>query len=136
MLKFATLTDGKEVRGELQHVYYIPDIRHRLISGWEPRLSRNGLTLYDAKERLFARVPMKNNVYPVTLQTIYPDFGLITSEADVEVSDESLHERLERKCEHPLVAFGTGEGSEPIRIFDWHRRMGTSGTKIRGLSGP
>ena len=31
-LKFATVVDGKEVTGEFQSVYYIPDIHTRLIS--------------------------------------------------------------------------------------------------------
>ena len=42
-LKFATNSDGKEMKGEFHNVYYIPEIRHRLISvgklftqGWEP----------------------------------------------------------------------------------------------------
>jgi len=64
-LQFATYIDGNEARGEPESVYYIPEIRHRLISvgklfsqGWE-RLSCNGLTIYDTKERLVARAPMK-----------------------------------------------------------------------------
>ena len=95
------------MKGELHNVYYIPEIRHRLISvgklfsqGWEPRLSRNGFTLYDTKERMIAHATLKNGVYPLTLQTIYPDFGLFASEADAEVSDEELHERLEHGDEH------------------------------------
>ena len=122
-LQFATCIDSKEVRGEFHNVYYIPDIRHRLISvgklfsqGWEPRLSRNGLTLYDTKECLVVRAPMKNNVCPVTLKMIYPDFGLSTFEEDERVSDRLLHEHLEGK--HPLVAFSTEEGSEAISIFN------------------
>ena len=80
-LKFATFSDGKEMKGELHNVYYIPEIRHRLISvgklfsqGWEPRLSRNGFTLYDTKERMIAHATLKNGVYPLTLQTDPPRF--------------------------------------------------------------
>jgi len=130
-LKFATNTEGKEMKGELHNVYYIPDVRHRLISvgrlfsqGWEPRLSRNGFMLFDTKEHLIARAAMKNGVYPLTLQTIYPNFGLVAGEVDEEVSDEKLHERLEHEDEHPLSAFSTGEKSDAIGVYDWHRRMG------------
>jgi len=31
---------------------------------------------------------------------------------------------LEHQCEDPLVAFKTGEESNAISLFDWHRRMG------------
>jgi len=71
---------------------------------------------------------MKNNIYAVTLKTIYPDFSLSTVEEDEWVSDRLLHERLEGK--HPLVAFSTGEGSEAISLFDWHRRMGHRSMKM------
>jgi len=54
--------DGKEMRGKLQSVYYIPDIRHRLIfvdklfsQCSEPPLNRNGLSLDDTKAPTFER---------------------------------------------------------------------------------
>ena len=88
-LKFASRINGRQVKGELTNVYYIPEIHHWLISvgklfaqGWEARLSPNELTLYDANGRLVICAPMKNNVYLVTLQTVYPDFGLIAGEAN------------------------------------------------------
>jgi hypothetical protein len=127
-LKFATYTEGKEMKGELHNVYYIPDVRHWLISvgkhfsqGW---LSRNRFMLFDTNERLIARAAMKNGVYLLTLQTIYPDFGLVAVEVDEEVSDEKLHEHLEHEDEHPLSVFSIGEKSEAICVYDWHRSMG------------
>ncbi len=100
------------MKGELHSVYYIPDIRHRLISvgrlysqGWEPRLSRNGFTLYDTKERLISRATLKNGVYAPTL---HPDFSLVAGEVDAGVPDEELHERLEHEDEHPMSEFSIG----------------------------
>jgi hypothetical protein len=69
-LRFAAAgSNGQEVFGELPDVYYLPDIRTRLISvgqlfdqGWEPRLSRNGFAIYDKAEPLIIRVPKKNKV--------------------------------------------------------------------------
>ena len=124
-LKFATHVNGKETSGEIQNVYYVPNIHHRLISvgklfaqGWEPRLSRNGFALYDTQERLIARAASKNGVYPTTLQTIYPDFGLVAGEPDL--ADEALHQRLE----HGEKALVTGDKSDGNSVYDWHRSMG------------
>jgi len=70
-LKLTTYSDGKEINGESHNVYYMPEIRHRLISvgklfsqGWEPRLSRNGFMLSDTKERLIARDTLKSGGIP------------------------------------------------------------------------
>ena len=107
------------------------EIRHRLISvgklfsqGCEPHLSRNGFTLYDPKDQMITRATLRNGVSLLSLQTIYPDFGLITSKANAEVSDEELHERLQYGDEHPQSAFSTGEKSDAIGVYDWHRRIG------------
>ena len=128
-LKFATHVNGKETNGEILNVYYVPNIRHRLISigklfaqGWEPRLSRNGFALYDTQERLVARAASRNGVYPTTLHTIYPNFGLIAGTPDV--TDEALYLRLEHGDGNPMTAFSTGEKSDAIGVYDWHRRMG------------
>ena len=80
--------------------------------------------LYDTKERMIAHATLKKGVYPLTLQTIYPGFGLVASEVDAEVSDEQLHERLEHGVEHPLSAFSIGNKSDAIGVYDWHQRMG------------
>src|SRR5258706_14293527 len=60
-LKFATYINGKETNGELQNVYYVPNIHHQVIpvgmlflQGCEPHLSRNGLALYETKDGLIA----------------------------------------------------------------------------------
>ena len=126
-------------QGELHNVYYIPEIRHWLISvgkpspqGWVPRLRRIGFTLYDTKEHMIAHATLKNGVYPLTLQTIDPDFGLVVSEAVAEVSDEKLHEHLEHGDEYPLSAFSIGEKSDAIGVYDWHRRMERHGMKTIG----
>ena len=50
---------------------------------------------------------MKDNVYLVTLRTIYPNIGFGTCEEN-EVSDELVHERLGLRCKSPLVAFAAG----------------------------
>jgi hypothetical protein len=130
-LKFATQCNGKETKGELHNVYYILEIRHRFISvgklfsqGWEPRLSRNGFALYDTKERSVAHTTLRNGVYPLTLQTIYPHFGFVAGGADNEMLDEKLFERLENGDEYPPTAFSAGEKSDAISMYDWHRRMG------------
>ena len=73
---------------------------------------------------MIAHATLKNGAYTLTLQTIYPDFSLVASEADVEVSDEELHERLEHGDGHPLSAFSIGEKPDAIGVYDWHRRMG------------
>ena len=48
-LQFASYIRGRQVKGELTNIYYIPEIFHRCISvgklfaqGWEPRLSQKG----------------------------------------------------------------------------------------------
>ena len=109
------MVDGKQTKGELKDVYYLPDIRTRLISygklysqGWEPHIGRNGFMLRDQKGNLVIKVPMSNNTFTVTLRTTYPDHGLLARE-DSEVSDDLLHERLALKCEYPDTAFSTGE---------------------------
>ena len=39
-LKFATYTEGKEMKGELHNAYYIPDVRHGSfrLEGFSPRV--------------------------------------------------------------------------------------------------
>jgi hypothetical protein len=130
-LKFAMHFNGKEAKGELQNTYYIPELHHQLISvrkpfshGWEPQLSRNGFAVYDTKERLVTHTTLRNGRYPLTLQTIYPDFGLVADEADTEVLDEKLHECLENGDEYPLPALSVGKKWDMISAYDWHRRMG------------
>ena len=80
--------------------------------------------LHDSKERLIACVSLKNGIYPLTLRTIYPNFSLIANEADEGVSDDQLHERLGHGDQDLLRAFSTGERSDEISVYDWHRRMG------------
>ena len=63
---------------------------------------------------MIAHSTLKNGVYALTLQTIYPDFGLVASEADAEVSDEELHEHLEHRDEYPLSAFSINKKSDAI----------------------
>jgi len=74
--------------------------------GLEPRLSRNGFALYDTHERLIARAASKNGMYPTTLHTIYPDFGLIAGAPDI--TDEAPHRHLEHEDGNPISAFSTG----------------------------
>ena len=116
--------NGKETKGELQNVHYIPDVHIRLISigmlssqGWEPRLSRNSFALYDGTGSLILQVQMKNNVHSVTLRTIYPNFGFCTCIRN-EVSDEMVHERLEPRRKSPLAAFAAGGELKPVSLFD------------------
>ena len=80
--------------------------------------------LHDSKERLIACVSLKNGVYPLTLQMIYPNFSLITNEADEGVLDDQLHECLGHGDQDLLRAFSTGERLDEISIYDWHHRMG------------
>jgi hypothetical protein len=124
-LKFAAYVNGKETNGELQNVYYVPNIHHRLISigrlfaqGWEPRLSRKGFALYDAQDQLIARAASRNGIYPTTLTTIYPDLGLVASDPDL--TDEALQQHLEPGG----TAFSTEEKSNEVSLYNWHRRMG------------
>ena len=81
------------------------------------------------KERMIAHTTLKNGVYPLTFQTIYPDFSLVASEAAAKVSDEKLHEYLEHGDEYPLSAFGIGEKLDAISVYDWHRTIGHRSTK-------
>ena len=53
-------------------------------------------------------------MYPLTLQTIYLDFGLVASEGNAEVLDEELHKCLEHGDEYPLSAFSIDEKSDVI----------------------
>jgi len=77
---------------------------------------------------------MKNNVYLVTLPTIYPNIGFGTREENKE-SDELVHERLELRCKSPLVAFAAGEESKPVSLFNWHRWIGHRSMKaIAGMA--
>ena len=129
-LKFTSWVDGREKKAELKDVYYIPDIQTRLISygklllqGWEPHSGHNGFTLRDRKGDLIVKAPMSNNVFTVTLQTTYPNFGLSAHE-EREVSDDLLHKQLMLKYESPAIAFSTEEKEEPVSLFNWHRRMG------------
>jgi hypothetical protein len=131
-LKFTTVTNGKEVTGEFHSIYYIPNIHTHLISisklfsqGWEPCLSHNGFTLYDVKGHLIMQVLMKNEVYLVTLQTIYPKLSLSACKiGENETSDELLNSYLVHQHEDPLIVFSTGEEAKTISLFNWHRCMG------------
>jgi len=130
MLKFTTVVDGKQMKGELKDIYYLPDICTHLISygklysqGWEPHISCNGFTLRDQKGNLVIKVPMSNNTFTVTLQMTYPDHGLLACE-ESEVSDDLLHKCLALKCKYPDTAFSTGENKELVSLFNWHQRMG------------
>ena len=80
--------------------------------------------LYDPKEHLIACVSLKNGVYPLTLQTIYPNFSLIANETDEGVSDDQLHECLGHGDQDLWRVFSTGERSDEISVYDWHCRMG------------
>ena len=130
-LKFIATLNNKEVYGELVDVYYVPDSHTHLISfgrllsqGWDIRVSRNGLVLQDTKGHLVMDVPMKNYVFPMSLRTVYPSSSLLAYMESGEVTDQYLDERLETLGGDPLVAFSAGEKSEPISLYDWHRRMG------------
>jgi hypothetical protein len=86
-LKFNADVYGRQTIGELNDVYYIPDIGSRLISigklfsqGWEPRLSRNGFALFNKVGKLVLRAPAKDNTYTVTMSTIYPNVSLCAQE--------------------------------------------------------
>ena len=63
---------------------------------------------------MIAHSTLKNGIYTLTLQTISPDFGLVASEADAEVSDEELHKHLEHRDEYPLSSFSIDEKSDAI----------------------
>ena len=47
------------------------------------------------KEPMITHATLNNGIYPLTLQMIYPDFGLVAREANAEASDEKLHKCLE-----------------------------------------
>ena len=72
------------------------------------------------KECMIAHATLKNGVYPLTFQTIYPDFSLVASEATAKVLDKKLHEYLEHGDENPLSAFSISEKSDVISVYDWH----------------
>jgi len=96
------------------------------LSPLEPRLSRNGFVLYDTHERLIARAVSKNGMYPNTLHTIYPDFGLIAGAPDI--TDEALHRRLEHEDGNPITAFSTGRNQarlDPSRGKSYEGWLGT-----------
>ena len=128
-LKFTANVYGRETVGELNDVYYIPDIGSRLISigklfsqGWEPRLSRNGFALHDKGGKLVLRAPAKSNTYTVMMKTIYPVVSMTAIED--EGANESLHEHLGLACNNPPTALHPREGKESVSLYDWHRRMG------------
>ena len=81
-------------------------------------------TPYNMKEHMIALATLKNGVYPLTFQTIYPDFSLVASEADVKVLSEKLLKYLEHRDEHPLSAFSIGKKLDAISAYDWHQMMG------------
>lgn len=65
---------GRDTKGELQDVYYIPDNQTRrtsyselFLQGWQPHLGRSSFTLHDWKGDLITDEPMSNNVFTVTL---------------------------------------------------------------------
>ena len=58
---------------------------------------------------MIAHTTLKNGVYPLTFQTIYPNFSLVASEAVVKVS---------------LSVFSIGKKSDVISVYDWHQTMG------------
>ena len=69
---------------------------------------------YNTKECMITHATLKNGVYPLTFQTIYPDFSLVVSEAAAKVS---------------LSAFSIGEKLDVISVYDWHQTMGHRSTK-------
>jgi hypothetical protein len=79
-LEFSTMTNGTQTTGNLRGVYYIQDIYMRLISlgklfakGWDPRLSRGEITLYDESGKVIFHALMKDDAYPAMLRAMYPD---------------------------------------------------------------
>ena len=66
------------------------------------------------KERMIAHTTLKNGIYPLTFQTIHPDFSLVMSEAAAKVS---------------LSVFSIGEKSDVISVYNWHQTMGHRSTK-------
>ena len=75
---------------------------------------------YNMKERMITHTTLKNGIYPLTFQTIYPNFSLVASEAAAKVSDKKLHEYLEHGDENPLSAFSIGKKLDAIGVYDWH----------------
>jgi hypothetical protein len=84
--------------------------------GWNPQLSRRGITLHDGNGKIIFHTPMKDNAYIVMLRATYPD----DSPYAWDIADEHLQEQL-----HYLEAAFVGEETnKPISLLDWHRRMG------------
>lgn len=116
--------------GEIENVYYIPEIGSQLISigkllsqGWEPQLSH--FALHDKEGRLVLFVPKKDNTYSITMQAIHPNLSLSAHEDNgKEATDKQLHEHLELICKSPLVASMTGEGHIVRCISLDYRRKG------------
>jgi len=75
-------------------------------------MNRNGFGLYDVKGHLVARMAMKNNIYPMTLKTVYCNYGLLTFKGGTDqVMDQQPDEHLEARCSssrNPLFAFDSG----------------------------
>jgi len=78
-LKFTTIIDGKEVKGSIKDIYYIPARCTCLISigklfaqGWQLCLSPTGITLHDKDGTKVSYALMKEYTYIIMLCTIYP----------------------------------------------------------------
>ena len=118
-LRFTTMVDGIETQGELNDVYYIPDIETRLISlgklftqGWRPTLNQYGITVSNNKGQIIFDAPMQNNTYTAALHPIRPGQSYYIW----DTPDEDL--------QRPLTALLAQERAKPVSLYDWHRRMG------------
>ena len=74
----------------------------------------NGFMPYNMKECMITHTTLKNGVYPLTFQTIYPNVSLVVSEAAAKVS---------------LSALSISKKSDAISVYVWHQTMGHQSMK-------
>jgi len=112
--------DRRGTKGELQDMYYIPDIRIRVISygklfsqGWEIDVGCYGFTLHNQKETLL-RKHQSEITSSVTLRMTHPDFSLSACR-EVRVKSKSKSNVLvEFEKWVKLMGNGTIENSRTV----------------------
>jgi hypothetical protein len=120
---------------EITEVLYAPAMSAHLLSlgklqdqGWNIRLGKNGMTVYDSQGKLIAEVEKRSGVYPLCIQAV-PGTRMANY---AELGRDPTMTELAHWLQEANVAFVvTAKGTHIISstLLDWHWRLGHTNFK-------